>query len=180
MKIYLAGPISHTSYGGATDWREYLEQELFSHTCLSPMRGKSYLSSEECIKDHYGTPLSCSRGIITRDHWDVQRCDIVVANLLGASRVSIGTVLEIGWAHAYRKPLIVVMEEGGLHDHAMIREIAGFWVRSLEDAIEIVRQLSDCGNRPSNWQLGQGGSATANSDAWVNSKPTIIVSVKET
>jgi nucleoside 2-deoxyribosyltransferase len=143
MKIYLAGPISHTSYGEATDWRQEVAERLSEHTCLSPMRGKSYLSSEECIADSYeGTPLSCSRGIITRDHWDSSRCDLMLVNLLGAERVSIGTMIELGWAYAYRKPVIVVMEEGGLHDHAMVREIIGFWVRTVDQAIHTVKMLA--------------------------------------
>ena len=111
MLVYLAGPISGTSYGESTDWRESIAEKIYPHTALSPMRGKSYLSSEAAIADSYDTPLSCAKGIITRDRWDVERCDIVLVNLLGASRVSIGTMMEIAWADAYRKPVVLVMEE---------------------------------------------------------------------
>lgn len=141
MLVYLAGPISGTSYEISTDWRERFRWLIRPHVALSPMRGKSYLSSEAAIKDSYDTPLSCARGIITRDRWDVQRCEVLVANLLDAQRVSIGTVMEIAWADAYRKPVIVVMEAGSLHDHAFIREVAGFWLLTLEEAAHIVLQL---------------------------------------
>lgn len=139
--IYLAGPISGTAYKDSVGWREWVEQELWPTPCLNPMRGKSYLSSEQAIEDSYDTPLSCSRGIITRDRWDVMRCDLVLANFLGAEIVSIGSVIEIAWADAYRKPLILVMEEGNLHNHAMIREIAGFWLPDLESAVDIIQSL---------------------------------------
>lgn len=142
MLVYLAGPISGTSYGESTSWREDVTRKIYPHTALSPMRGKSYLSSEEAIADFYNTPLSCAKGIVTRDRWDVERCDIVFVNLLGANRVSIGTMMELAWADAYRKPVIMVMEnEGNPHDHAFVREIAGFWLRTLDEAAKIVLQL---------------------------------------
>jgi len=140
--VYLAGPISGISYEKAVGWRRIATQRLAPIRCLSPMRGKTYLSSEEAIADSYDTPLSCARGILTRDHWDVLRCGVVLANLLGAERVSVGTVCEIAWAHAYRKPVVLVMEpNGNPHQHAMIVEMAGFWLQTLDEAIDVVKTL---------------------------------------
>jgi hypothetical protein len=48
--------------------------------------------------------LSCARGITTRDYNDCKRCDILVANFLGADKISIGTVMEIAWAKAFPNP----------------------------------------------------------------------------
>jgi hypothetical protein len=56
-------------------------------------------------------------------------------NFLGSRRVSIGSVMEIAWADAWRKPIVVVMDKGQLHDHSMIREVAGFVCRDLDEAI---------------------------------------------
>jgi nucleoside 2-deoxyribosyltransferase len=69
---------------------------------------------------------------------DVMRCDMILVNFLGASKVSIGSVMEIGWADAWRKPIIVVMEKDNVHSHAMIREVAGYIVSNLDEAIKIV------------------------------------------
>lgn len=144
--VYLAGPISGLSYQGCTDWRHAVKRSLYgSVRCLSPLRAKDYLSKEVEIADHYAEhPLSCQRGIMTRDRYDTMSCDIVLANLLGATRVSIGTMMEIAWADMLRKPIIIVMEkEGNLHDHAMVREAAGFRVETLDKAVEIIRAIAD-------------------------------------
>ena len=105
------------------------------------MRGKKYLAKETAIKDSYegdGHPLSTRRGITCRDRMDVMRCDMVIANFLGAKKVSIGTVMEIAWADAFRKPIVVVMEKGNIHEHSMLNQVSGFIVSSLDEAIELV------------------------------------------
>ncbi len=141
-KVYLAGPITGCDYGGATDWRQYVTERLQNYACgISPMRGKGYLRKEQNIASSYNTPLSCPKGITTRDRWDVQRCDALLANLLAAKRVSIGTVMEIAWADISRHPIILVMEDGNIHESAMLHEVAGFIVPTLDEAIAILRAL---------------------------------------
>jgi nucleoside 2-deoxyribosyltransferase len=61
--------------------------------------------------------------------------------MAGATRVSIGTVMEIAWAHAYGKPVVLVMEEGNVHDHPMIRECSPFIVHTLDEGIELVNAI---------------------------------------
>lgn len=142
--VYLAGPITGLSYGETTDWREQFASRLPNWIIpLSPMRGKSYLKHEVEIADRYDEAImSTGKAITTRDRWDVQRSDVMVANLLGAERVSIGTMIEFGWADAARVPIVLVMEQGrNPHDHAMIRELAGFRAYGLYDAVEIVKQM---------------------------------------
>mgnify|MGYP001573957807 CR=1 FL=1 len=136
--VYLAGPISGTSYGESTGWREHVSAQFPPHIVgVSPMRGKRYLSQEKHIADSYGTALSSQKGITCRDRMDVMRSDLVLVNLLDAQKVSIGTVMEIAWADAWRKPLVIVMGEHNMHWHAMIREVAGFIVPTLDEAIAI-------------------------------------------
>jgi nucleoside 2-deoxyribosyltransferase len=138
--LYCAGPITGVSYGESTDWREYVASKLPPHIkAVSPMRGKKYLANENNIKDSYEEyPLSSQKGITCRDRMDVMRCDMILVNFLGANKVSIGSVMEIGWADAWRKPIIVVMEKDNVHSHAMIREVAGYIVSNLDEAIKIV------------------------------------------
>lgn len=142
--VYLAGPIAGLSYGDATDWRAYARERLAALNVagLSPMRGKTYLAREQKIGDSYEThPMSTRRAIITRDRFDVMRCDALLVNLLDAQTVSIGTVMEVAWADAFRKPVVLVDVDGSIHDHAFIREIAGYVVPTLDAAISILDSL---------------------------------------
>lgn len=142
--IYLAGPITGISYGDSVDWRQQVKLLLSPDIdCFSPMRGKQYLSKETAIADSYeDILLSSQRGIFARDSLDCLRCDALFVNLLGATRVSIGTVMEISWAWSYRKPIILVMEkEGNIHEHAMLREACPLRVSTFNDGIAIARTL---------------------------------------
>lgn len=146
--VYLAGPISGCNYKGATDWREYVTQTLPNNIIsLDPMRGKSYLNGEISLdpkleEDIYiKTPSTRSKGVITRDRFDVMRSDLVFVNLLGAKRVSIGTVMEIAWSHIFMIPVVVVMEEDNIHQHGMLTEAVGFIVDNLDDGIQLIRDI---------------------------------------
>jgi len=145
-RVYLAGPITGLNYDGAQDWRRGAEEFLAEWDIegMSPMRGKKYLEAVGIIEaTSYGQPdgewaLSSASGFTSRDHGDCMRADVILANFEGADRVSIGTVLEVAWAHAYRKQLIVVMAEGNPHWHAMIRELAGYIVPTLAQGLDII------------------------------------------
>lgn len=139
---YLAGPITGLSFDGAVDWREefinLLPPEIQG---MSPLRGKDYLEgSEEIAACYPDIPLSCSRGIMTRDFNDCKRCDILVVNFLGAKKVSIGTIVELAWAYAFRIPTVVIMEkEGNPHDHPMVQEAIGYRVESIKEAVFLTK-----------------------------------------
>lgn len=147
--IYLAGPISGKSYGEATEWRKqaalYLMDDIVP---LSPMRGKEYLAGNPDIKGDYDAGrepgiFSTPAAIVARDRFDTMvRCDAVLFYLLGADKVSIGTMIEIGWADASRKPIILVIEkEGNIHDHAMVRQVAGFRTDDLREGCMVANGL---------------------------------------
>jgi nucleoside 2-deoxyribosyltransferase len=146
-RVYLAGPIKGLSYDGATDWRAIVGAMLRVRNIhsLSPMRYKFYLQNETNLDSTtYTHPLSTPKGLTTRDRNDVFTCDALIVNLLGAERVSVGTMIELGWADAKRKPIVVVMEPGGnLHDHPMVQELAGFRVPTLPEAVELVAAILD-------------------------------------
>lgn len=141
---YLAGPITGVSYGESVDWREWFIKNLPPEIQgMSPMRGKAYLQMEREIKCSYPNEvMSCDRGIMTRDYNDCQRADVLVVNLLGATKVSIGTVMEIAWAYTERIPVILVIEPtGNPHDHSMIREAVGFRVSTLDEALTVTKAV---------------------------------------
>lgn len=153
MQVYLAGPISGLNYDGATYWRDYVKDELaeFGIKALSPLRDQAHLKSIGTFTDaaketeRLGDPMSTPKGLTVRDRWDAMRCDVLFVNLLHATKVSIGTVLEIAWADSQDIPIVVAMEEeGNPHEHSMINEITGFRVYSLAEAIDVTRQLLAC------------------------------------
>jgi nucleoside 2-deoxyribosyltransferase len=141
--VYLAGPITGLNYEGATDWRDYASKELAPDILgVSPMRGKDYLLHEQSIRDHYPEAvLSTTKGITTRDRNDVYTCDAVLMNLLGAKKVTIGTMIEAGWADAFRKPIVLVIEDGNIHWHGMLEHVSGWIVPTLDEGIHIIKTL---------------------------------------
>jgi nucleoside 2-deoxyribosyltransferase len=147
--VYLAGGITGLSYEEATAWREEACKQFAPHgiTGLSPLRHKTYLLGETSLADTYSdlNVMSTEKGITTRDRWDCQRSDVVLFNLMDATRVSIGTMIEIGWADSARRPIVLAMETGGLHDHAIVRACAGFIVPTLQEAIDtVITLLAPC------------------------------------
>jgi hypothetical protein len=147
MMVYLDGPITGQSYDGANDWRHfvasYLEPEILS---LSPMRYKDFLRGSSSIGDSYQDqkhPLSLDKGIITRDRLDVRGCDLVFFNFLGASKASIGSCVELGWADAFGKPIVVAMDpsSGNAQNHGFVRQLTGFTVLTLEKGVELIKQI---------------------------------------
>jgi nucleoside 2-deoxyribosyltransferase len=141
--VYLAGPITGLAYEAATDWRENVITSLPEHIKgLSPMRGKQYLGNEAYIKDSYSEHvMSTTKAIVTRDRFDATRCDVLLVNLVGATKVSIGTVMEIAWADAARIPIVVAMEKGNVHEHGMLVQVSGYVVETLEEAVSIVKHI---------------------------------------
>ena len=175
--IYLAGPITGLTWAEATDWRKHTidkfkdlsgyGRKMNNYVALSPLRGKEYLEKETDIKDEYDEfQLSTSKMINSRDMFDVRRSDLLIVNLLNATRVSIGTMLEIGAAYILNKPIIVVMEEQkssllvnedaskrlvlsdpnddilkNVHDHSMLREQATVIVSDVDTAIHFALEL---------------------------------------
>ena len=145
--VYLAGPIAGISGSDATDWRHYALARLEIHCieCLSPMRAKAALGEQEKISTNYhdyerlGTFFT-SKAIMARDFNDVRRADVLLVNLLGAPRPSLGTVMELAWAYAMQKPAVVAIEPSGNpnDDHPLIHEAMPFRVDSLDDAIDAV------------------------------------------
>lgn len=149
--VYLAGPITGKDYCSATDWRLDFSKNIKSINpsinTLDPMRGKSYLASLKDIpangNEKFGF-LSGGKAILARDYADVHNSDIIVVNLLGADRVSIGTLFECAWAFSAKIPLILVIEdtvdgkEVNPNAHSMLLAMPGYRVSSLSDAETIV------------------------------------------
>lgn len=154
-RVYLAGPITSLSYDETIGWREYakLELEKYSIDGFSPMRAKAFLSNESSVKDSYEQSkiavtteqkaLSTDLGITTRDRMDVMEADLVLVNLLDAKTVSIGTMIELGWADMSRTPVVLVMEDFGenIHEHGIVRAVSGLRVNTLEAGLTLIKAI---------------------------------------
>ena len=146
MYIYLCGPITGISPDKSTDWRNYVSDALkpdiltIDPTRDNPDHVKRYKEDSSTEEDLWR--FIHGKGVVARDRMDVLRCEIVLANFLGAKDISIGSVGEIFWADAFRKPVIIVREkQGNPHDHGMINSIASWIFQDLEEAIEKIKVL---------------------------------------
>ena len=138
--VYLAGPITGTSYDECVDWRKYIRRALPAQIkAYSPMRAKDYLEEETDVKHIYEEKvMSSQRGLFARDANDCRMCDGLIVNFIGAEKVSIGSVMEIAWFWWQRKPIVLIMAHGTVHDHPMIREACPFTVQTLDEAIHVM------------------------------------------
>lgn len=122
-KVYLAGPISGLDYNTATEWRLHASKilEECGITAYSPMRKKEMLKDEKDLNDTYNKIPETSQDFINiRDFNDCKTSDGLLVNLLGTKRVSIGTVMEIAWARAFKIPTVIVLEKDNIHNHGML------------------------------------------------------------
>jgi len=155
--VYLAGHIGKLSYNDATDWRTEVAMafnkpeptDSFSMRryikCLDPMRHKEFLENETLLAveaDVYDHPLATSKGILMRDFNDVKVANLIFVNLLTSKSPSIGTTLELAWAHVLQKPVVIVAAKDDLHtNHPMIAAMNFVVVDSLALGIEISRSI---------------------------------------
>lgn len=133
--IYLAGPMSGLPWQTANAWRERVDLSLGpEYRCLSPMRWQP----TEILINYDAT----TDEILRRDFFDVQQADLVLADFtIAAETVSFGTVSELGWAYALRKPTIMVVPEDSIYHHPWMVEMADYVRSDLSEAIKIVRKL---------------------------------------
>lgn len=145
--VYLAGAIAGIPGTDAVEWRRDVAADLGMRNIetLDPMRHKRTLYSTQRISTDYRDyadrgPFYTSRGIMARDFNDVKRCDALLVNLLGLTKPSLGTCMELAWAYALQKPAVVVMEAAGNpHDlHPMLHEAMPFRVDTLEEGEDVV------------------------------------------
>lgn len=144
--IYLCGQITGLSgHEARSGWRQKVYEALEDTdiTCLSPMRHKTHLDHVKTLSEH-GDPtsvVSTGKAITTRDRFDVMRADLLFCNLIGMDRVSLGSMIEFGWADASGVPILCCVEPGNPHDHAMFNELIGWRCSSLEEGIEVCKAI---------------------------------------
>lgn len=141
--IYLAGAIYGVSYEEAIDWRTEIKSLFLPGLIgISPMRMKEFLSGKEKIGHSYEHDLlSNARAIWARDKMDVKTCDMIVAYMprsINEKRPSTGTTVELGWADAFDKLIVLITDDPHLINHPLTGQAAGFIVPDIVRAAEVV------------------------------------------
>lgn len=144
--VYAAGPMNGLMFEEALEWRFLLSNLLEPDIqVLSPVRGKDFLAGKVIHSGDYGNlnSLTTKKAITNRDRNDVMRADLIFVNFLGAKRISIGSIIEIGWADSNRIPIVLLMEKDGSnpHEHCMIREICPFVSDNFQEGVDITRYV---------------------------------------
>jgi len=142
--VYLAGAVTGMKMGECKSWREYASSRLLPcYFALDPLRGKESIPTDVAIAASGYTGKASDKAIWDLCRWDVHRCSIVLANLVGATDRSLGTAFEMAWAYKAGKLIVTALETGSVHDHAFIKEASSFLVPTLDEAIDYIRDVCD-------------------------------------
>ena len=133
--LYLCGPIRGLSFEEAKGWRRQLGERLRDYyTILDPLRDVfSFVAGSELARDIHDR-LVDTTNVFRRDLYDVHRCDVLLCNLEGAKRVSIFSVMELGWAFQAGKFTITVLPDDNCHEHFCVRQASSLVVPCLSRA----------------------------------------------
>lgn len=140
--VYLAGPVTDCTEGEAKDWRAEVDSALRDYGIRSispvrcePARGERYTLSNQ--DPRFGTMTA----IASKNFADVQMCDMLLAYMPRAMmerRLSVGTLCELAWGYALRKPTLLVSDYPFLMDHPVVRACANWPLSTLDEACEVL------------------------------------------
>jgi len=142
--VYLAGPISGCKVEEAIDWRKKVQEALPKNIIgISPLRNEptdGEVYALESKDPRFSTPLAISG----KNYYDTMAADIVLAyfpKLTSTDRLSIGTIIEIGWAIGAKKPIILVTEDENITKHPLIKANINWIVKNLDIAVDVISGL---------------------------------------
>lgn len=142
--------------------------ELFANVKLPMGFNGAYKPFVREMADVFGRAMRCARiAFDDRSLWreatlalpagqdEAADSDVVLANLAGCERASVGTCMEIGAAYVLQIPIVIVIEDcqgkkdypdpvrklSNPHDHAMLLATTPYVVHDMESALSIVRGL---------------------------------------
>lgn len=145
INVYLAGPIAGCTKTEANDWRHWAATELakFGLNGISPLRCEP-LIGERYMLNHADPRFGTSRAIASKNLMDVNRCDAVLAympNEIVEGRPSYGTIIEMAWAKALVRPVILVTDNAYLREHPVVDACVNWHLDTLDEAIETLAGL---------------------------------------
>lgn len=116
MKVYLAGGIKNL-------WREIVKEKV---NCI-------YFEPKNDMVD----PASYTLYDLTA----IEKCDVLFGFMEKDNLSGIGLALEIGYAKALCKPIILVNESDNKH-FAIVEQSSGVVFKKLNDGLELLQQMS--------------------------------------
>ena len=143
-RIYLAGPMAGLTIEEATKWRNAFQVTMGrAFEFINPCRNKEDLIEFGPLgKDgHEDSFMGSDKVIFARDSHDVKTCDAVFAYFLNSPGVSVGTLMELGMAHAWGKPIISVVAKGSPYDHLFVRQASLYITDNPEEATLALRSI---------------------------------------
>ena len=143
-KIYLCGRISGLTYSESQIWRRFVEAELgYNFELLNPMRDKKELDQKEELHGAYPEHILCRHDLIMlRDSLDIERADVVLVYVHPEKGLGRASFVEIGFALAKQKPIIVVDSQGSLREHAFFKTMPRLvFEDTFEEAFIVLRSL---------------------------------------
>ena len=131
--VYLAGPIAGCSKTEINQWRSKCHMGFSDGIVgISPYRAEKEYDDTDSQKR-----------VIMKNYMDTKNCDLILAYLpkeINARRHSYGTTFEIAWGYSLQKPVGIVTDDLGVHDHPLMN-MAGAMFWDLEEAIDHINVL---------------------------------------
>ena len=133
-RVYLAGPILHESDGGANEWRRDADEYLARNHILgiSPLRNERPHGPKYDFQSLEG---GGPNAIPAKNYFDVLNCDLTLAYL---PKWSAGTLLEIGWAKAHARPVVLVTQDPIFMKHPVLQWCCGWHYETLKEGLAAV------------------------------------------
>lgn len=130
---YLAGPFQE-----GNDWRSVARGRLHEEgvSTVSPSLAEEYWLSFEIPK---GT---AAKILTQRDKRFATESEYVLANFTGATKASIGTCIELGWAHGNSIIVAVLPSADNVHWHPIVENVCDYIVGDLATAVAVIAALS--------------------------------------
>jgi hypothetical protein len=140
--VYLAGAITDCDNGEANDWRRNLTHRLSTLNIagISPLRCEP-LMGERYTLTNQDPRFGTARAIASKNFLDVQTCDLTLCympKIINERRLSIGTIIELAWAHSMRKPTILVSDYDFVTSHPVVQANASWILDSMDDAMDVI------------------------------------------
>lgn len=139
--VYLAGSITDCDKSEANDWRHAAMARLVQHGIagISPLRCEP-LVGERYLLVHQDPRFGTARAIASKNFFDVQSCDMTLAYMpraINERRLSIGTLCELAWAHALRKPTILVSDYDFVLEHPVVQANCSWILSTIDEALDV-------------------------------------------
>jgi len=146
LKIYLAHPISGLTFEAVVGYYEANVPILktLGYTVFDPVTMYSHAINvkEKCAPADLKGPLINNHALFERDKWMVSTVDVVLADLTGATKASIGVCMELAIANILGKHIVTVMESNNPHYHGFVLEASSCVFATFDEALEYLKNIN--------------------------------------